>query len=922
MQKKYKAIMVSKTHWDREHSRPFEQFRWHLVYNVMDKLMEIYENVPEYKSFMFDGQSLGVLDYLEMRPEREADIKRYVQEGRLVVGPFFVGPDEFIPSGESLIRNLLMGHQIANQFGGVMKIAYNPDAFGHIAQLPQILRGFGINATVFSRSVGEDIGKPGTDFLWEAPDGSEVIAVYNHYGNCAGLSTDLESALGQIKNAIKSMQPKELPYFLLSNGSDGSPPQAHTPEVIRYANEKLEDTEIVHGTLQQYIDLVRSSASRLPRYRGELRWGRYNLILGGVYSARTYLKQANAQTQTLLEKYAEPFATFAWAMAGDEYPAVFLSRAWHFLLQNHFHDTICACSQDKVYHDAMMRYAHSQQIGEKLKERSLKVLVREIQTQVEHPDRVGTEMTNATALVVFNPLNFERTEVATKRIYLPVEAEGQLTSYVVKDANPNARLRLSADGKVIPSQIRHQRIREHFQPTFWDKRYPTGKRIREFDISFVAEAVPPCGYKTYYLCPGEKSAGVFASSAVYFVNRRKFNFRKMENEFLSVSINSNGTLDLTDKTTGQSYLGLHFFEDVESVCGEYNHYTTPNSQVITSLSEQARITLVESGPICATFKIEWNMLLPEAVAEDIQGRSENLVPCPITTYVTLAARSRQLDFRTIVENQAKDHRLRVRFPTGIRTDSVDAEGQFHVIQRNIQLPDATGWAEPPVPEHPHQTFVSLTDGQRGFDTPSATLPKGFTLINKGLPEYAAEQSEEGVTLSLTLLRSVAWIGREFFVTASYKIPTPDAQCLGKHEFEYALVLHEGKGNTDLRSKNVTKVWQMAHGFNAPFEVAESSLHAGSLLKEASVVSLQPDELIITAIKKAENDDALVIRLYNISDKPVTGRLALHSRIEKAMVTNLLEESSEEIPLSKNATNLVFPVKGHQIVTLKLWLLDV
>ena len=873
MQKKYKAIMVSKTHWDREHSRPFEQFRWHLVYNVMDKLMEIYENVPEYKSFMFDGQSLGIWDYLEMRPERESDIKRYVKEGRLVVGPFFVGPDEFIPSGESLIRNLLMGHKIASQFGEVMKIAYNPDAFGHIAQLPQILRGFGINATVFSRSVGEDIGKPGTEFLWEAPDGSEVIAVYNHYGNAAGLSTDLETALNQIKNSIANMQPKELPYFLLSNGSDGSPPQAHVPEVIKYANDNLEDTEVVHGTLQQYIDLVSSSASRLPRYQGELRWGRYNLILGGVYSARTYLKQANVQTQTLLEKYSEPLATFAWAMVGDEYPAVFFSRAWHLLLQNHFHDTICACSQDKVYHDAMMRYAHSQQIAEKLKERSLKVLVREIQTESEIP--------NATALVVFNPLSFERTEAATKKIYLPVEAEGQLAPYVVKDA----------DGKVIPSQIRHQRIREHFQPAIWDNRYPTGKRIREFDISFIAEDVPSCGYKTYYLCSGEKAT---------LTENLSITEMGMENEFLSVSINPDGTLNLTDKCSGKSYSGLHFFEDVESVCGEYNHYTAPNSQVITSLNEPARITLVESGPICATFRIELNMLLPEAATEDVQGRSEKLVSCPITTYVTLSARSRRLDFRTIVDNQAKDHRLRVRFPTGIQTDTVHAEGQFHVIKRNIQLPDATGWAEPPVPEHPHQTFVNLTDGQRGF-----------TLINKGLPEYAAEQSGEGVTLSLTLLRSVAWIGREFFVTASYKIPTPDAQCLGRNEFEYSIVPHEGEWKE-------AKVWQMAHGFNASFEIAESSLHPGSLPKETSVVSLEPDELIITAIKKAESDDALVIRLYNISDQPVTGKLALCSAIEKAMVTNLLEEPLEEIPV---AENLVFPVKGHQIVTLKLWLSD-
>ena len=871
--KKFKAIVVSKTHWDREHSRPFEQFRWHLVYNVMDKLLDIFETVPEYKSFMFDGQTLGILDYLEIRQEREADIKRYVGEGRLVIGPFFVGPDEFMPSGESLIRNLLEGHKIAGRFGDVMKIAYNPDAFGHISQLPQILRGFSIDATVFSRGVGEEVGKPGTDFIWEAPDGSEVLAVYNHYGSLANLSTEPEAALDRIRQVIENMLPKELPYLLLSNGSDGSPPQAHVPEVIKYANEKLEDTDITHGTLQQYIDLIRSGADKLKRHRGELRLGRYNLVLGGVYSARTYLKQANAKTQTLLEKYAEPLAAFAWAVAGDDYPAAFLERAWRFLLQNHFHDTICACSQDKVYHDAMLRYAHSQQISEKLLERSFKVITREI-------DTAKPEIQNATALVVFNPLSFRRAEVATKKLYVPVEADGRLLPYVVKDA----------EGNVIPSQIRNQRIREHFQPSFWEKRYPTGQRMREFDISFLTEDVPPCGYKTYYLCSGEK-ADLTTDLTVTEMG--------MSNGYLSVDINPNGTINLTDKLSQTTFTGLHFFEDVESVCGEYHHYTAPNSQVITSLGERARIALVESGPLCVTFKIDLEMLLPEAATDDVQGRSEKLVCCPITTYVTLSAKSRRLDFRTIVENNAIDHRLRVRFPTGVFSDHIHAEGQFHVVKRNVKLPEATGWVEKPVPEHPHQTFVSVSDSKRGL-----------ALINRGLPEYAAEETENGITLSLTLLRSVGWIGREYFVTATYKIPTPDAQCLGKQQFEYSLYPHE-------ETWEEGKTWQAAHGFNAPLNIVEVPLHSGRLPLEFSLVSLEPEELIITAVKKAESEDALVIRLYNISAKQITGKLLTFQQPQKAMVTNLLEEPLEEIPISDKS--LAFSVKGHQIVSLKLWL---
>ena len=870
MPDKIKAIMVSKTHWDREHSRPFEQFRWHLVYNVIDKLFNIFETVPDYKSYMFDGQSMGILDYLEIRPEMEERVKKYVQEGKLVLGPFVVGPDEFIPSGESLVRNLLEGHKIANKFGGVMKVGYNPDAFGHISQLPQILKGFSINAAVFSRGVGEEIGKPGTDFIWESPDGTSVLAVYVNYGNATFLPTDPESAKNRIKQIVDSMMPKDTPYILMINGTDGTAPEPQVPEVIKYANDSLEDIEVTHGTLQEYVDLVSSKSENLKKYKGELRWGRYNLMLGGVYSSRTYLKQANAKTQTLLEKYAEPYAAFAWAVVGDNYPVPFLERAWRLLLQNHFHDTICACSQDKVYHDAMLRYAHSQQISEKLLERSFKTITREINT--------ATNIQNSSALVVFNPLNHERTEVATKRLYVPVEADGRLQDYVVKDS----------EGNIVPFQTRNQSVHESFQPTFWERQYPYGKRLREFDLSFIVDSVPSYGYKTYYLCP--ESVSNPATDLIVGEN-------EMENSHLWVRINSNGTVDIVDKILGNTFTGLHFFEDVDSACGEYNHYTSSNPQVITSLSLNARIARIESGPISGTFRIDLDMLLPEGLRDDLQGRSEKLVLCPITTYITLNAGSRTLDFKTIVQNNAKDHRLRVRFPTDISIDQVNAEGQFHVVKRDIQLPYAEGWVEKPVPENANQTFVSVSD-----------YTKGITLINRGLVEYSAEQTANGVTLSLTLLRSVGWIGREFFVTATYKIPTPDAQCIGEQVFEYSLYQHAGAWES-------AKSWQVAHGFNAPLEVVEAPLHTGKLPNSFSLFSVEPGELVVTAVKKAENDDALIIRMYNVSGKQIKGILSAFRNIEKASIVNMLEEPQEDLDVLDNS--ITFPVRGYQIVTLSL-----
>ncbi|MEK7397156.1 MAG: glycoside hydrolase family 38 C-terminal domain-containing protein [Candidatus Poribacteria bacterium] len=867
---KIKAIMVSKTHWDREHSRPFEQFRWHLVYNVIDKLLNTFDTVPEYKSYMFDGQSLGILDYLDIRSEEESHIKKYVQEGKLVVGPFFVGPDEFIPSGESLIRNLLEGHKIANKFGGVMKVGYNPDAFGHISQLPQILRGFSISSAVFSRGVGEDIGRPGTDFIWESPDGSSVLAVYVNYGNATHLPKDLESAKDRIKQTVDSMMPKDTPFVLLINGSDGSVPEPHVPEIIKYANEKLEKIEVKHGTLQEYVDLVYTRSENLKRHSGELRLGRYNLILSGVYSSRTYLKQANAKTQTLLEKYAEPLATYAWVVKGDDYPSPFFERAWRFLLQNHFHDTICACSQDKVYHDAMQRYANSQQIAEKLIERSIKVITREINT-------AETGIANASALIVLNSLSHERKEIATKRMYTPVEADGRLQSYVVRDS----------EGNLVPFQIRNQKVIESFQPNFWERQYPYGKRLREFDVSFMANSVPSYGYKTYYLCP-ESSPSPKTDLKILDT--------EMENKDMKVKLNPNGTIDLTDKLSGNTYSGLHFFEDEESACGEYNHWTTVNPQIINSLSQNVRISKVESGPVCGTFKIDIDMLIPEGLSDDLQRRSEKLVNCPITTYVTLNAGSRVLRFRTIVQNNAKDHRLRVRFPTNISTDHVHAEGQFHILERNIKLPNADSWVEKPVPESPHQTFATISDSS-----------KGITMINRGLVEYFAEESPNGVALSLTLLRGVGWIGREFFVTATYKIPTPDAQCLGTQEFEYAIYPHS--------KWESAKPWIYAHNFNAPLEVIETDLHSGNLPASFSLFSIEPDEVVVSAVKKAENDSAMIVRMFNISDRQVVAKITAFKPIKSATLVNMLEEPLEDLSVSNNSLSL--PLKRNQIVTLKL-----
>ena len=185
--KPIEAVLVAHTHWDREWYLPFQQFRARLV-GVVDYIMELLERDERFTSFTLDGQSVILEDYLEIRPENQARLRALVGAGRLVAGPWYVLPDEFLTSEEAILRNLLLGQVIARRFGHSMDVGHVPDPFGHIGQLPQILRGFGIESAMFSRGMGDEGETLGAEFRWRGPDGSEVLG-------CGSLSTTAVSRL-------------------------------------------------------------------------------------------------------------------------------------------------------------------------------------------------------------------------------------------------------------------------------------------------------------------------------------------------------------------------------------------------------------------------------------------------------------------------------------------------------------------------------------------------------------------------------------------------------------------------------------------------------------------------------------------------------------------------------------------------------
>ena len=235
----YHSTLVSHTHWDRAWYCTFQEFRIRLV-RLIDNLIDILESDPDFHTFMLDGQMSVIEDYVEARPGRASELQALCRSGRIQVGPWFVLADEFLVSPESLIRNLKLGHRLGEDFGGVAKIGYVPDGFGHIAQLPQILRGFGIDNAFFWRGMGAEGDRLGTEFIWKAPDGSAVTTIlmpwgyHNvtnlgygiHWGDTSQMAFSMELAQQKIDRAIQKLSPMaNTDALLLMNGIDHAEPE-------------------------------------------------------------------------------------------------------------------------------------------------------------------------------------------------------------------------------------------------------------------------------------------------------------------------------------------------------------------------------------------------------------------------------------------------------------------------------------------------------------------------------------------------------------------------------------------------------------------------------------------------------------------------------------------------------------------------
>lgn len=866
-----KVIVVPHTHWDREWYLTFDEFRMHLV-EALNRVLSLLKAHPQYK-FTLDGQVISLLDCLEVRPEKEEALRKYIWEGRLLIGPWYVQPDGFLVSGESLVRNLLYGTRIAREFGGAMLEGYVPDAFGHISQLPQILRGFGIGTAYVMRGADRACEKAGgADFIWKAPDGSGVFChvMETGYCNAERLSPDPKELTRPLKHLVEArvLNHKSDPFpefleelsrrsrtgaILLMNGCDHLGPQEDLPEAVEELNRRYPDYRFVIGTLGDYSRLLEGARPALPEVQGEFRTSRRHPILAGVLSTRMYLKQANHRVETMLVRYAEPLAALARVLVGKDLKG-FLDLAWKLLLENHAHDSICGTGIDPIHREMECRFARAETIAKGIAEKALGAIA---ETNVRNRGEGVT-------ITVFNPCPWGRRDEVVAEV--PAElSDGELFG----PGNERVPFAL-VGGRLVSEKIL------------------AGVEHREKAlIAFPAE-LPPFGFATFRLVPGKPRP---ASGSLFTDDRT------LENEFYRVTVYQDGTFDLLDKDTGALFRGLNLLEDSGDAGDEYNYSPPEEQRVFTSKGLRGELGRAEDLPWKGSLRVKLELPLPQGLCPDRMSRSEQLVEVPVTFTISLKRGVRRVEVRAEVENRARDHRLRVAFPTGIAAEYSLADGSFWVIARPTRPPDGKDWIETPPVTHPQKAFVAVENGR-----------EGFAVFNRGLPEY--EVTPEG-TVYLTLLRCVGWLSRDDLSTrrghAGPPYETPGAQSLGRHRFEYGVYTYSGTWED-------SGLLQAAQEFTAPPWAVALEGMLGPRREE--IFSLEPGGVVLSSVKLPMEGEGLIVRVYNPTCRGLSAELKCALSIAEVWEARLDETPGVRLELASPHL-LRFPLRSGEIKTLRL-----
>lgn len=927
---KRKVHIVTYTHWDREFRWEFERTRMRLV-DCIDHLLEIMEQREDYRSFLLDGQLTLLEDYLEIRPERRETIRKFAEEGRLEVGPWYTLADCAPVQGESVVRNLLYGTRKCREFGGPMQCGYNVFSFGQIGQLPQIYSQFGIDTAIFYKYMDPKKSRY-HEFWWESPDGTRILAsrlgrearwnfffaahipiVYDkdawdkewqyRWGelgktfhtadpdNYAWFYEILDPETGYHRENIRKGMERALSTVegtaapenvLMFEGTDFTEPHPLLPDILKDIQTEYEgELEIVHSTLTDYLHDLKECLKdkELDVVSGPMRDGPVGSIHTDVFSTHPEIMIENSHVENTLVRYAEPLSVFAWKHGIEPYPSTYLEKIWKLLFQSHAHDSMHGLGPKTLGEGEMSRLQQAGVIAQGLKRRGLERINKEIDTSAVS----DTEY----FISVHNEAAFVRSEVV--ECYVDVPKDARLHYVVMEDMDGNPVEVQEVSQKETRAGIYHPRSRN--MPFYCVKVH----------LFFHAERIPACGYKTFklkwvskkeYPYPHEDwdAPRIYGRNLLCGAN-------EAENEYLRVKIRPDGTMDLLYKETGRQYTGLGCLTDLGDKGNMWMYDAPAGDRILHNIGEKAVVSVQENGPLAVRFIIENRMAVPKEYDWSKMRRSETTVEIPIRTEVILRKGSRYLECSTTIENTARDHYLKLCFPTDLQAQKNCADSSFMVTEYPTK-PSLDGEMRgSELARHPMQLWMTLENEK-----------EGFAILSDATKDYEIVEHDDRQTIAVGLVR-----GTRLRIACDNRLwmeypGDESAQSLREFTYRYALMPYGGTWEE-------AGLYEEAMAFNVTLCACQFGRQKGQFPTVHSFLELSGDHLVLSSVKKAEERDSVVVRIYNPGDHEIQGTLRTTLPCKKAYLVRMDERRERELPLCGGGISLSVP-KG-KILSIEL-----
>lgn len=888
---KRKIHVIPHSHWDREWYFTTSRSKVYLMKDLGDVLNTL-ENDPEFKYFMVDAQGSLLDDYIKWRPQDKERISKLVNDGRLVIGPWYTQTDQLVISGESIVRNMYYGMKRCESFGKYMNVGYVPDSFGQSGNMPQIYRQFGIEDTLFWRGVSDDMVKH-TDYNWRGDDGSVVFTTQIPFGYYIGGNIPEEpeenEEFWQKECLEKAGGRSATRHIYFPNGFDQAPVRTNLPQLVKERNEKDPENEYVISCIEDYIKDVKSENPELEEVQGELVIAKHMRIHKSIFSSRSDLKVMNTQIQNYVTNVMEPLLTISYNL-GNEYPHEAVAEIWKLLFENAAHDSIGSCISDTANEDVYVRYKQARDIAVNLVELHSRLIATNVKNDAD--------MT----FTAINTLPQKRKDTVIVKTYVPggkfaiIDEKGNDVDYTIIKSRDLTDYVLSQTIMLDPS-----------------RKFYVPDQVLEVTMAIKANDVPALGYVQYSIDTQKDSHKETADKKV------------LENKYYTIEVEENGSLTIVDKVNNVTYKNQGILVE-NGDDGDSFNYSPPRKDMEVFSNESKCTVKISGSDIYDQAEIHFDMVVPA----DLDERAEGKVSVTMLVDMTVALRkdSKVIDFNVKVDNKGLSHRLCVLFDSQIVSAFNYADQQFGLIKRpnyyekemklymesmnnktekkaGIQelanwANDQSTWQEPPISIEPTQSYVSLTDGKTGI-----------AVIPQGVREYEVLDDSK---IRLTLFRTYGFMGKENLIyrpgraSGERIIETPAAQLLKEMEFNFGFTSYAGDINDsdiDTLAKQYNtnlEVYTYAEFLNGRLIFSQREIEG----QNAKIHSLFETEgnLVVSAVKKAEEDDGYIIRLYNGKDhKDLDDKIKFNFDIKEAYYTNLKEEKTEEIKVENNTISV-------------------